>query len=88
MPATTAAVALAAAAEETWIRTNMLWDLVLVLVVCGWQVMSREQRGAMGNWVAGVGVGRLAYEVWWEREWAVVRQAVACLVDGHGREDC
>jgi hypothetical protein len=87
IPATTAAVALAAAAEETWIKTNLLWDLVLVLVVCGWKVMSKKQRGLMGNWVAGVGVGRLGYEIWWGEGWKDVRGAVERLVVRLG-EDC
>ena len=87
IPVTTAAVALAAAAEETWIKTNLLWDLVLVLVICGWKVMSKEQRGLMGNWVAGVGVGRLGYEIWRGEGWKDVRGAVECLIVGLG-EDC
>ena len=87
IPATTAAVALAAAAEETWIKTNLLWDLALVLEVCGWKVMSKSQRGWLWLWIEWVLFGRLGGEVWWGEGWKEVRAAVKCLTVGLG-EDC
>ena len=64
MVGVSAAVALAAAAEETWMRTNLLWNLVGVVGLCGWLVMSREERGRMVLWIAGIGLGRVVWEVW------------------------
>ena len=86
IPATTAAVALAAAAEETWIKTNLLCDLVLVLGVCGWKVMSTVQRGWLWLWIEWVVLGRLGGEVWWGEGWKEVRAAVKCLTVGLGEE--
>lgn len=64
MVGVSAAVALAAAAEETWIKTNLLWNLVGVVVACGWLVMSKEERMRTGLWILGVGLGRVVWEVW------------------------
>ena len=66
MPATSGIVALAAAAEETWIKTNLLWDLVVVLGFCGSKVMSTKERKVVGLWLLGVGLGRAGWEIWGE----------------------
>jgi hypothetical protein len=50
--------------EETWIKTNLLWDLVAVVGVCGWLASSKEERRGVGLWVAGIGLGRIGWQVW------------------------
>jgi hypothetical protein len=67
-----AAVALAAAAEETWIKTNLLWNLVGVVLGCGWLIMNKEERRRLVLWIAGVALGRVVWEVWVQLIWASV----------------
>lgn len=81
MPATSGIVALAAAAEETWIKSNLLWDLVVVLGVFGWKVMSTKERKFVGLWVLSVGLGRVGWEVWDQ-----VGGLVGCWWGGLGEE--
>lgn len=82
MPLASGIVALVATADETWIKINLLWDLVFVLGVCGWNVMSTWERKRAGLWVLGAGLGRMAWEVWGE-----VGPLVECLFGGLG-PDC
>jgi hypothetical protein len=50
-------VALAAGAEESRVRTNILWDVLGAFWVAGWNVMSNAQRTQMWSW-RGTGGGR------------------------------
>ena len=56
-------VALAAGAEESWIRTNVLWDIVGAFWVAGLKVRSKGLRGERWVWTARAAVGRVAEEV-------------------------
>lgn len=50
-------VALAAGVEESWVRTNILWDVLGAFWVAGWNVRSNAQRTQMWSW-RGTGGGR------------------------------
>jgi hypothetical protein len=60
VPALNATVALAASAEKSWIRTNVLWDCVVIVWVCGWKAMSARQKNIM-LWITVLGVGAVVF---------------------------
>jgi len=56
-------VAFAASGEDTWIKTNVLWDMLGILWVCGWKSMSKQQRRNMWMWVGCIWVGVCVGEI-------------------------